>query len=581
MKQANPKPDVRWYWQFVAPFRRNYAVMLLLMLAQCLVTLGVTGIQKFFVDDVILVGRYERLPALIAVFVVLIILFMLLYIRVAHYVFLNRMDSKHLITRSLMDAILRLPQAVFQQERTSTYVHHMTHDADSIAQVLSNRIPRGLQHLFYVFSIFMILSQMGPMIVIVTAALIVFYVWIGKYSGPMIKRISREVNDERIQLGVVIEEGISSTREVISYNRQQWEMDKYHSGFARYFRKVMEEGRKSNLQLFMTEPTKWGIHVAVLGFGGYAVIRGDLSIGMFLVAYQYIAQLVNSFQNLFNFSMDLTRGVASADRLKTIMRQAESHSGTLRLGGPVNHIRFQQIHFTYPSQTTPVFEGLSMDIPAGHKIALVGVSGGGKSTLLQMLLRTISPQQGQVFINQQPLEQLAADDWNRRLAIVLQEPYFFPDTVRRNVTFGMDITEQEMIDACRKAQIHETIIRMTDGYDSVLGERGITMSGGQRQRLALARAMLRNPEILVLDEATSALDLETERRVMQALDQDRQGKTTILIAHRLSTIKNADLIYFLAGGQMEHCGSYEELYSRSSAFRRLAELDEEQLISSS
>lgn len=283
MKQAKRKPDLRWYWQFVSPFRRNYAVMLLLMLAQCLVTLGVTGIQKFFVDDVILVGRYERLPALIAVFVVLMILFMFLYIRVAHYVFLNRMDSKHLITRSLMDSILRLPQAVFQQERTSTYVHHMTHDADSIAQVLSNRIPRGLQHLFYVFSIFIILSQMGPAIVFATAALIVFYVVIGKYSGPMIKRISREVNDERIQLGVVIEEGISSTREVISYNRQQWEMEKYNSGFARYFRKVMEEGRKSNLQLFMTEPTKWGIHVAVLGFGGYAVIRGRRNPRLFFI----------------------------------------------------------------------------------------------------------------------------------------------------------------------------------------------------------------------------------------------------------------------------------------------------------
>lgn len=356
-------------------------------------------------------------------------------------------------------------------------------------------------------------------------------------------------------------------------------MEKYNTRFKRYFRKVMEEGRKSNLQLFMTEPTKWGIHVAVLGFGCYAVIQGNLSIGMFLIAYQYIAQLVNSFQNLFNFSMDITRGVASADRLKEIMRQAESHKGTLRLKEPVKHIRFQQIYFTYPSQSAPVFKGLSMDITAGHKIALVGVSGGGKSTLLQLLLRTISPQQGQVFINNEPLEQLAADDWNKRLAIVLQEPYFFPDTVRKNVTFGMDVTEQELIAACQKAHIHETITRMTDGYDSLLGERGITLSGGQRQRLALARSMLRNPEILILDEATSALDLETERRVMQALDQDRQGKTTIIIAHRLSTIKNANIIYFIADGQMEYSGSYEELYSRSSVFRRLAELDEAQLIS--
>lgn len=577
MKPAKWKNELLWYWQFVSPYKRNYGVMLLLMLAQCLVTLGVTGIQKFFVDDVIMAGAYERLPALIAVFVVLMVLFMLLYIRVAHYVFLNRMDSKHLITRGLMDAILRLPQTVFQKERTSAYVHHMTYDADSIAQVLSNRIPRGLQHLFYVVSIFFILSQMGPAIVLVTGCLIVFYVLVGKYSGPMIKRISREVNDERIQLGIVIEEGISSTREVLSYHRQGWEMDRYDTRFVRYFGKVMEEGRKHNLQLFMTEPAKWGIHVAVLGFGGYAVIRGHLSIGLFLICYQYIAQLVNSFQNLFHFSMDLARGAASAERLKDIMRQAGSHAGTLRMEEPVKRICFRNVHFAYPSQSAPVFKGLSMDLPAGCKIALAGVSGGGKSTLLQMLLRTFPPDQGHILVNEQPLERIAANDWNRRLAIVLQEPYFFPDTVRKNVTFGMEVSEEEMVAACRKAHIHETIVRMTDGYDSMLGERGITLSGGQRQRLALARAMLRNPEILVLDEATSALDLETERRVMQSLDLDRQGKTTIIIAHRLSTIKNADIIYFLARGRMEYSGSYDELYSRSPEFRRLARLDEEKL----
>jgi len=578
MKPAKAINELRWYWQFVKPFKRNYGIMLVLMLGQCLVTLGVTGIQKFFVDDVVLIGAYERLPLLIGVFVVLMVLFMVLYIRVAHYVYLNRMDSKHLITRSLMDSILKLPQAVIQKERTSTYVHHMTHDADSIAQLLSNRIPRGLQHLFYVVSIFYILSRMGPEIVWVTAALIIFYVAVGRFLAPKIKKVSREANDERIQLGVVIEEGISSTREVLSYHRQAWELERYDLRFQNYFRKVMKEGRTSNLQLFLTEPAKWGIHIAVLGFGGYAVIRGDLTIGMFVIAYQYIAQLVNSFQNLFNFSMDIARSIAAAGRMKALTQQAVSFAGTIRLEGPVRQIRFDRIHFTYPAQSAPVFKEMSMIIPAGCKVALVGVSGGGKSTILQMLLRAISPDKGQIWVNDKPLDQLAPEDWNRRLAVVLQEPYFFPDKVRKNVMFGMNVSEEEMIAACKKAQIHETIMTLPDGYDSFLGERGITLSGGQRQRLALARAMLRNPEVLALDEATSALDLETERRVMQALDQDRQGKTTIIIAHRLSTIRNADLIYLMANGQVEQSGTYEELYSRSPVFRRLAQLDEAMMV---
>lgn len=573
MKFKLNKADLKWYWQFVQPVKRNYLICLLLMLAQCVITLAVTAIQKFIIDDVIIAGNDRLLLWYVGSFIVLFVLFCVLYMRVARYVYLNRMDSKHLITKKLLHAILRLPQEAIQEERSATYVHHMTRDADKIAQVLSNRIPRGLQHVFYIVTIFIILGQMGSSILWVSTGLILVYFIVGRFTAPIVKRINRKVNDEKTELTVLIEEGIASTREVLSYNRQTWEMERYHKRFRRYFETVMTEGKKANLQIILTEPMKWGVHIAVLGFGGYAVINGTFSIGLFIVAYQFVAQLINSFQNLFNFSMDIIRGLASADRLKSVMNQAETEKGTLQLNDSITDLSFERVNFTYPGHQKPVLKDISFSIPKGKKVAFVGMSGGGKSTIIQLLLRFITPQQGHILVNGTPLTDVETEQWMKRIAIVFQEPYFFPETIIKNIQMGLETDNSQVEEVCAMAQIHQTIIDMPDGYESVLGERGITLSGGQRQRLALARALLRSPEILVLDEATSALDLETEQKIMQMLDQERQGKTTIISAHRLSTIQNADIIFVLEQGQIISNGSFAELMKTCHVFRRLVELD--------
>jgi subfamily B ATP-binding cassette protein MsbA len=229
----------------------------------------------------------------------------------------------------------------------------------------------------------------------------------------------------------------------------------------------------------------------------------------------------------------------------------------------VERIAFDKVGFRYADDLPQVIREFSAELDVGKKIAIVGSSGGGKSTITQLISRFYDPQHGAIRINGIPLIEVRRDVWTERLAVVFQDPYMFPDTIRENLLVGRNaLTDEEMMEACKIAQIHDFIMELPNGYETDIGERGIKLSGGQRQRIAIARAILGDPEILVLDEATSALDLETERLLLSRLDQRRAGLTTIMIAHRLSTIENAHIILVMDQGMLADNGRHQELLDR-------------------
>jgi ABC-type multidrug transport system fused ATPase/permease subunit len=263
--------------------------------------------------------------------------------------------------------------------------------------------------------------------------------------------------------------------------------------------------------------------------------------------------------------------LAYMDRVKELFDREQVNGGTRKLQLPVQSIEFEQVDFAYPGTERKVLNGLDINIPHGKKVAFVGASGGGKSTLAQLLLRFYEPTGGSIRVNGIPLSDVRIDDWLGKVSVVFQEPFLFPDSIRDNLLLGRPgVTEEQMMDACRAAQIHDFIESLENGYDTVVGERGYTLSGGQRQRIAIARALLGEPEILILDEATSALDVETEMRLQQEVDRRRKGKTTLIIAHRLSTVQNADLIIVMDQGRAAEQGTHAELMASGSIYRRLA-----------
>lgn len=406
----------------------------------------------------------------------------------------------------------------------------------------------------------------------------VSYIVVGKVYAPRIKQMAKDVQGRRADLNVHIEEGIAATREVIAYHREAWEQEKVDAGYTRYYRKLIESAKLQNRQMRWTDPLQWGGNLLILGIGGYGVIAGNLSLGLFVVIYQFGNQFVRSVQGVYQFVIGIGESFAGVERAHELLQNEEiSDEGEL-LDGPIRSIQFAGVSFRYSLDRQAVLNELDLELNLGKKIAFVGSSGGGKSTLAQLLVRFYEPDRGQILINGIPLQRLSRTDWTSRISIVFQDPYLFPDSIENNITLGRNFTREQVVEACKIVEIHDFIMTMEDGYKTIIGERGITLSGGQRQRAAIARAAIGQPEVLILDEATSALDQETERWVQANLDHARRGLTTIVIAHRLSTIENADRIHFIDNGKIVESGSHAELIARRGRYHGLVETFDSQAV---
>lgn len=397
----------------------------------------------------------------------------------------------------------------------------------------------------------------------------VCYIILGRRYAPQLKQAAKSAAASQTDVTVVIEEGISSSREVIAFHREDWESRRFKDKLSVHFANLMKQVDISNRQALFSMMMLWGIRLVVLAYGGVLAIQGDLSIGWLVVIFQLSTQLLQAYEKVFSFFMGLAGSMSAVERVREMTEGEKISEGTIPLLEPISNLSFKQVDFRYDTDGLPVIRGLDIDIPIGKKVAFVGTSGGGKSTIAQLLIRFYDPDQGEISVNGRPLSTLRREDWIKRVTIVFQEAYLFPDSIRHNLTMGRKVSEERMKAICDSMDIHAFIDSLAEGYDTQVGERGIQLSGGQRQRIALARALLSDSEILILDEATSALDLETERRVQSQLDLLRQGATTIIIAHRLSTIKNADVIYVMNGGLVEEKGTHEQLLDQNNIYARL------------
>ncbi|WP_284645037.1 ABC transporter ATP-binding protein [Paenibacillus silviterrae] len=543
--------------------------MLVLILAQSAQIMA-QGSQKFLIDDVLVGKQYDQLK------------WVLLYLTLTYLTsyalnwwgrYLTRMNGLVLhrqLGSSLMSIIQRTPVSSIQSGKTAKWVQYFTSDIQNATSFISGEFVRGIQQVGGTLLLIAIILWNSPVVLAIVSVFSALYIGIGRFYAPIMRRQVKEMQEKRGDLLTKIEEGISSTREVIAYNRMDWEEKTFRKAFAVFFDKVMQNGKLANTQLLLSNTVQWVGRMAVLIFGGYSVIQGDVSIGMFVIVYQYSNQLFTNFQTVFDFSMTMSGQLAYVDRVKELFDQERVSDGTKLLSSRIERVEFDEITFRYPGSDRVILNGLNLSVPPGRKIAIVGSSGSGKSTIAQLMLRFFEPSSGMIRINGIPLSDIRMDDWMGKVAVVFQEPFLLPDTIRNNLALGRsEVTEGQMIAACRAAQIHEVIMSLEQGYDTVIGERGYTLSGGQRQRLAIARAIMGDPEMMILDEATSALDMETEQRLQENLDRLREGKTTLIIAHRLSTIRNADLILVIQAGRLAEQGTHEELMAEGEVYRRL------------
>lgn len=546
-----------------------YALLFLLMLVETVTNLSGIGIQKLIIDDVFQGGMYSKLPLVLGLYALIVVMDSALFTVVKTITIkLVAIFRVQLITE-FMNRFYRIPLHTYRNRKNVKLVQVLTKDVDSIAYVLGQRIPEGVQTLIKTAILIVTVGLTSPYLLLIVAVISPVYISLGKYFAKKMKQVSKEKMERRADLLVHMEQGISSTREIIAFNRQQWEQDMFRRLFHTYYMKAKEDTQLANKQILITGPLKWSVNLLVLAVLGYEVMQQSLSVGTFVVVYQFATQLIDSISGTYGVIVGLSSSLARVESYREAVDFQLINTGIHKLSKPVDSIKFESVCFRYDENSPLILNDFSLSLPIGKKIAFVGTSGGGKSTIVQMLVRSFDPTDGRILMNQTLIEQIQRKDWCNKVSIVFQEPYLFPDTIRNNITFGRSVTDEALKEVCKKVKIFDTIMSLPEGFDSLVGERGISLSGGQRQRIALARALLADSEILIMDEATSALDVDTERQVQQNIDELRKGKTTIIIAHRLSTVENADVIYVLDQGRISEHGTYAELIQNGAVFKNM------------
>ena len=390
--------------------------------------------------------------------------------------------------------------------------------------------------------------------------------------GRRIRKVTINTQEEMGQFTTLLEQTFQGARVVKSYSMEEYEKERVRDIAERIFVLVFKSSRVRALASPIMESLGGIAITMIIAYGGYQVIHDNMDAGTF---FSFITALLLAYEpmkRLANLNASLQEGLAGADRLfKLLDRQPKilEKLGAHPLQIDGGHIQLKKVNFSYIKEKTAL-HNVTFDVPAGKTVALVGVSGAGKSTVLNLIPRFYDIDNGEISIDGIDIRNVTLNSLRNAIALVSQEITLFDDTIRSNIAYGrQDATEEEIINSAKNAAAHDFIMKMPDGYDTYVGERGTKVSGGQRQRLAIARAMLKNAPILLLDEATSALDTESERNVQAALAKLMHGRTTLVIAHRLSTVMDADLIYVIDNGTVTESGSHTELITRNGIYARL------------
>jgi len=483
------------------------------------------------------------------------------------------------VRRALYDKLIGLPMTYFEHARVGELVSRLTADVEKLYNAFSITLAEFLRQVIILVVGILFLAIRAPKLSLIMLATFPVVIVGAMVFGRFIRKLSKERQEELAEANNILNETMQAIQAVKAFTNELFESVRYGKRIDRVVQIALGYARWRALFSVFIVTFLFGALFFIIWQGAYMVQTGEMTVGLLIEFVAYTAIIGGSIAGLGNFYTQLLGAIGATERIREILKdesEIEVAGSQQQPDIPVEgHIAYEDVHFSYPTRRdVPVLKGLSFKVGPGQKVALVGTSGAGKSTIVQLLLKFYNIDEGDIFIDGKSIHDFDTTAHRRNIAIVPQEVILFGGSIRENILYGKpDASEEEVIEAARKANAWDFIQTFPEGLDTLVGERGVKLSGGQRQRIAIARAILKDPAILLLDEATSSLDAESEKMVQDALHKLMQGRTSIIIAHRLATIRDVDQIFVIDNGQIIEQGTHDELSSREEgAYNTLAKL---------
>ena len=490
----------------------------------------------------------------------------------AYYTSFIGQDIVRRIRNELLLALIRLELGFFQASQKGALISRITNDTGRIQSVVSNAVPYLIRDFLTIFALLGVVIYQNPKLAFMGLIILPLAGWpLSKLS----KRMKRLSTTSQVKVGNMtsrLSEIFQNVEIIKGYNAENHEHDRFAKDNHEFFRYTMK-GVKTNQLVSPLMEILGSIGVAVVILvGGQQVINDEMTVGAFFSFMTALFMLYTPIKNISRLYNSLQDGIAAGERIFEYLElKSAIQDGTQKLDRPITSVRLENVTVAFGE--TKALRELSLEAKSGERIALVGASGGGKSTLVNLLPRFIDPAQGSVLINDQPADRFTLASLRDQIGMVTQQVFLFHDTIAANVAYGRPLDNDRVVESLKLANAWEFVQRLPKGIQNVIGEGGAGLSGGQKQRLSIARALYKNPSLFILDEATSALDNESEAKVQEALERATAGKITFVIAHRLSTVKNADRILLIDKGEiicqgteawlLEHCPQFRQLQNGS------------------
>jgi ABC-type multidrug transport system fused ATPase/permease subunit len=560
-------------FSFIYPYRFTFLIGFIFLILSTFTSLTLPILAGKFLD--VAVGNKEwiftSIRQVIFVFAVILVLQSVFsFFRV--YLFAQVSERTMADIRSALYAkIITLPIVFFEKKRVGELNSRITSDISQLQETLSFVIAEFLRQILTILIGTVYLFVQSPQLTFFMLATFPALVIFALIFGRFIRKLAKKAQDELASANIIVEETLQAIQVVKAFTNEFFEINRYQKSLNKVVKNSVRVAKYRGLFTAFVIAVLFGGLMSVLAYGAYLVENKTMGVGELTTFIIFSAFIGGSLGGLAEMYGQLQKTVGASERVLEILAEESEinipqeltiNRAVLQEYQPITgQVEFKNVHFSYPTrEDVEVLKGIDFQVNSGEKIALVGHSGAGKSTIVQLLNRFYTIKQGQVLVDNQDIAQLDLNLLRQNIGIVPQEVLLFGGTIRENIAYGRtSASENDIVEACKKANAWQFIAGFPEGLETIVGERGIKLSGGQRQRVAIARAILKNPKILILDEATSSLDAESEKLVQEALDELMKNRTTIIIAHRLATIRKVDKIYVINEGKIVESGTHEQL----------------------